>query len=102
GGQWTYDGIFVYERVGIDRLRNAAGRWEQLRVIYPKFNMWNGNPYYVLDVPWSTPDHRKAAETFLGFLMSEPVQKQALGHGFRPGNPNMATKDVAYSPFVLY
>ena len=101
-GPSTYDAIFVYESVAIDRLRNAEGRWGALRVVYPKFNMWNDNPYYILDVPWSTPDHRKAAETFFGFLMSEAVQKQALNHGFRPGNPNVATRDVPDSPFVLY
>ena len=50
-GPSTYDVIFVYESVAIDQLRKAEGRWDKLRVIYPKYNMWNDNPYYVLNVP---------------------------------------------------
>jgi hypothetical protein len=38
-------------------------------------------------VPWSDDRQRKAAADFLKFLMSEPVQRRALEHGFRPGNP---------------
>ena len=49
--------------------------------------MWNDNPYYVLDAPWSSAEQREAAEAFLDFLLSEPVQQQSLEHGFRPGNP---------------
>jgi ABC-type Fe3+ transport system substrate-binding protein len=44
---------------------------------------------------------REAAERFLAFLMSEPVQRQSLLHGFRPGNPDVPIK-VAGSPFDAY
>jgi len=101
-GASTYDAIFVYESVAIDRLRNAEGRWkDSLRVVYPKFNMWNDNPYYVLDVPWSSPEQRKAAATFLAFLTSPAVQAQAMDHGFRPANMNVPT-NTDQSPFVKY
>ena len=43
----------------IDYLKNAEGRWGELRVVYPELNMWNDNPYYVLDVPWSTAAQRE-------------------------------------------
>ena len=33
--------------------------------------------------------------------MTEPVQKQALVHGFRPGNPNVPVI-FPQSPFVTY
>jgi Ca-activated chloride channel family protein len=99
-GPSTYDAIFVYESVAIDRLRNAQGRWkDSLRVVYPKFNMWNDNPYYVLDVPWSTPEQRKAAGTFLDYLTSQPVQARAMDHGFRPANMSVPT-NTDESPFV--
>ena len=100
-GPSAYDAVVVYENVAIDYLKNAEGRWGELRVIYPARNMWNENPYYILDVPWSTPEHRKAAERFLDFLLSEPIQKQSLTHGFRPGNPAVPVR-VADSPFTLY
>ena len=32
-------------------------------------------------------EQRSAAGKFLDFLMTEPIQKQSLTHGFRPGNP---------------
>jgi hypothetical protein len=101
-GPSTYDALFVYESVVIDYLPKAEGKWGGIHVVYPKLNMWNENPYYILDVPWSDAEHRKAAEAFLEFLMSDTVQREALHHGFRPGNPNVAIKDVPESPFVMY
>ncbi len=100
-GPSSYDALFVYENVAVDYLKNAEGRWGPLRVAYPEYNAWNDNPYYIINAPWSTPDQRKAAETFLSFLLTEPIQKAALVHGFRPANPNVPVK-FADSPFVVY
>jgi Ca-activated chloride channel family protein len=100
-GPSAYDAVFVYENVAIDYLKSAAGRWGDIHVIYPKQNLWNDNPYYVIDATWSSPEQRKAAELFLEFLMSEPVQKQALVHGFRPGNPNVPVI-FPQSPFATF
>lgn len=100
-GPSAFDAVVVYENVAIDYLKNAEGRWGELRIVYPARNMWNENPYYILDVPWSTPEHRKAAERFLDFLLSEPIQKQSLAHGFRPGNPAVPVR-VPDSPFTQY
>jgi ABC-type Fe3+ transport system substrate-binding protein len=100
-GPSAYDSLFVYESVVIDYLRSAQGRWGELRVVYPRTNIWNDNPYYIIDADWSTADQKKAAEVFLNFLMSEPVQRQALTHGFRPGNTNVPVM-FPESPFVLY
>lgn len=100
-GPSAYDGMFTYESVVIDYLKNAQGRWGDLKVVYPEKNMWNDHPYYILDAEWSTPDQRKAAQVFLEYLMSEPLQKRSLEHGFRPGNPAVPIK-FEESPFVLY
>jgi len=100
-GPSSYDGLLVYESVAIDYLKNAEGRWGQLRVVYPEYNAWNDNPYYIIDAPWSSKDQRKAAETFLNFLLSEPIQKESLNHGFRPANANVPVK-FPDSPFVKY
>jgi len=100
-GPSSYDGLIVYESVAIDYLKNAEGRWGQLRVSYPEYNAWNDNPYYIIDAPWSTKEQRKAAQTFLTFLLREPIQKESLNHGFRPANPNVAVK-FPDSPFVKY
>ena len=100
-GPSSYDGLFVYESVAIDYLKNAEGRWGQLHVAYPEYNAWNENPYYIIDATWSSKAQRKAAETFLAFLLSEPIQKESLVHGFRPANANVAIK-FPDSPFVKY
>jgi Ca-activated chloride channel family protein len=100
-GPSTYDALMVYENVAIDYLKNAEGRWGTLRLVYPERNAWNENPYYVLNAPWSSEDQREAASTFLEFLLSEPIQKRSLVHGFRPGNPSVAIKFPS-SPFVIY
>lgn len=100
-GPSAYDAVFVYESVAIDYLKSAQGRWGELRVVYPRLNMWNDNPYYIIDADWSTADQKRAAEVFLDFLMTEPVQRQALVHGFRPGNPQVPVM-FPESPFVQY
>jgi hypothetical protein len=100
-GPSSYDALLVYENVTIDYLKNAEGRWGQLHIIYPEYNAWNDNPYYIIDAPWSSKEQRKAAETFLAFLLSEPIQKESLVHGFRPANPSVPIK-FPDSPFVKY
>lgn len=100
-GPSAYDALFVYESVALDYLKNAEGRWGELHISYPSRNLWSDNPYYVLDVPWSSLEQRKAASTFLDFLLSEPIQRQALVHGFRPGNPAVPVR-TPDSPFVTY
>jgi ABC-type Fe3+ transport system substrate-binding protein len=100
-GPSSFDAVFVYENVAIDQLKNAQGRWGELKVVYPKQNMWSDNPYYIIDAPWSTKEHRDAAGVFLNFLLSEPIQKESLVHGFRPANPNVPVK-FPESPFMLY
>ncbi len=99
-GPSRYDAIFVYESTAIDQLRQAEGRWGKLRVVYPKYNLWNDNPYYVLDVPWSSPAQRDAALKFQAYLLSEPVQAKSMVHGFRPANTAVPTNGPD-SPFVL-
>jgi serine/threonine protein kinase len=101
-GPSAYDALVVYESVAIDYLKLARGRWGDLRVAYPTRNLWSENPYYILDVPWSSKEQRQAADAFLAFLMSEPAQTQALAHGFRPVNINIPIRDHPDSPFVVY
>src|SRR5208337_4768754 len=79
----------------------ARDRWGELHVDYPEPNMWNEHPYYILDVPWSNQAQRAAAADFLAFLMSEPIQRQALEHGFRPGNPDVSIR-FADSPLLRH
>jgi Ca-activated chloride channel family protein len=86
-GPSQYDCLMLYENLVIDYFEAAREHWqEDLHVVYAEPNIWNDHPYYILDVPWSSPEQRAAAAEFLNFLMTEPIQRRALEHGFRPGN----------------
>ncbi len=100
-GPSSYDALIVYESVAIDYLESAEGRWEPLQVVYPKQNLWNENPYCILNTPWTTEAHQKAAQIFLKFLLSEPIQARALDHGFRPANAAVPVKGPE-SPFIRF
>lgn len=100
-GPASFDLLFVYESVAIDFIKSAEGRWGELEIIYPARNMWNENPYYILDAPWSSKEQREAAGIFLDFLLSEKIQRQALVHGFRPANLKVAVR-APDSPFLQF
>jgi eukaryotic-like serine/threonine-protein kinase len=100
-GPSQYDCLLIYENLAIDYLEAARDRWGELHVDYPEPNMWNEHPYYILDVPWSDGAQRAAAAEYLTFLMSEPMQRRALEHGFRPGNPEVSVR-FAESPLIRH
>jgi hypothetical protein len=98
-GPSQYDCVVLYENLAIEYLGAARERWGDLFVEYPDPNVWNDHPFYILRVPWSGDSERAAAARFLDFLMTEPVQRRALGYGFRPGNPSIPVRS-ADSPFI--
>jgi hypothetical protein len=100
-GPSVYDALLIDESTAIEYFEAAHGRWEDFQVAYPDCNVWRDNPYCVLDVPWTTEPHRRAARALLEFLLSEPIQRGALDHGFRPGNPSVSLTGPD-SPFVRY
>jgi ABC-type sulfate transport system substrate-binding protein len=98
-GPSRYDCLMVYENLVIENVRNAELRWGELHVVYPARSMWNDNPYYILETQQSSDEQRAAATEFLAFLLSEPVQRQAIEHGFRPANVKVPIR-FPESPFV--
>lgn len=59
----------------------------ELKIIYPTLNVWNDNPYYILNVPWSSQEQRVAAKLFQDFLLSDRAQKLARDESaFRPAS----------------
>jgi ABC-type Fe3+ transport system substrate-binding protein len=86
-GPSTLNGVMVYENLALSNLGTAEGRWGKIKVVYPKRSVWNDNPYYVLDVPWSSPEQREAATLFRNFLLTKEVQKVARDqYLFRPAS----------------
>jgi ABC-type Fe3+ transport system substrate-binding protein len=86
-GPSELDGVIVYENLALANLGTAAGRWGEIQVVYPSQNVWNDNPYYILDVPWTDEDHQNAAKVFQFFLLSEKSQRVVRDkYLFRPAN----------------
>jgi ABC-type glycerol-3-phosphate transport system substrate-binding protein len=85
-GPSLYDVAVVYESLAIAEIPHAQGRWEGLRVFYPNINLWSDHPLCLFNTDWVTADQKKAAALLADFLMSQPIQKAALRHGYRPGN----------------
>jgi hypothetical protein len=103
-GPSQFDCLLADENLAIDYMEAAIQRWGtegEFHVAYPDPNFWNDHPYYILDVPWSDDRQREAAANFLKFLMSEPVQRRALEHGFRPSNPAVPVNSPE-SPLVRH
>jgi serine/threonine protein kinase/ABC-type Fe3+ transport system substrate-binding protein len=85
-GATAWDGIFTYESEAVQNSKNVEGRWGAVRIVYPELNIWNDNPCFLINAEWVTPAQKKAANTFLDFLVSEPIQKLLIDQGFRPAN----------------
>lgn len=86
-GPSSYNAAMVYENLALSNFNTAEGRWGKIKVIYPARSVWNDNPYYILDTPWSNPDHKIAAQLFQNFLLSDAAQREARDkHLFRPSN----------------
>ena len=99
----SYDVVMAYENLALDWMDAAKSRTNTggFHLIYPERNFWNDNPYYILDVPWSSDAQRKAAQEFLDFLRSDRIQAEAVNKGFRPANLKVSMKG-SESPFVKH
>jgi ABC-type Fe3+ transport system substrate-binding protein len=93
-GPAEFSGIMVYENLALTNLSTAEGRWGKIQIVYPTRSVWNDNPFYILDVPWSTSDHRTAAKLFQNFLLSREAQRVARDvYLFRPANLDIPIMD---------
>jgi hypothetical protein len=101
-GPSTLDFATVYEATAIEQAENAVGRYGELRVYYPPALLWSDHPFCILDGDWVTPQQTEAAELFIDYLISAPVQTTALmNHGFRPVDASI-NLEQAGSPFDRY
>src|SRR5262249_51014736 len=59
---------------------------DEVVAIYPKEGtFWSDHPLSVVQRPWVTDAHKKAAEAYAEFLLQDAQQKKAMKYGFRPG-----------------
>lgn len=101
-GPSQYDMIAVYESAAIEQADNAAGRYGELRVYYPPATVMSDHPFCILKADWVTPEKHRAAQVFMDYLTSQPVQQLALlKYGFRPVD-SAVSLDQPGSPFNRY
>ncbi|MDB4955891.1 MAG: hypothetical protein JWO36_3460, partial [Myxococcales bacterium] len=90
----------TYENLVIESYAKPATAPFPLVAVYPvEGTFWSDHPYAVLDAEWVGADQKAAAQQFLAFLKTKPMQQRALGLGFRPGDATIATTapiDVAH------
>jgi ABC-type Fe3+ transport system substrate-binding protein len=103
-GPSRYDVVSIYESLVAQQIKNAPGRFgTDLKVYYPRINIWSDYPYSILVGENSTAEEKDAALLFERYLYSPSVQEQALKIGYRPANPDvpLLTND-ADNPFNKY
>jgi ABC-type Fe3+ transport system substrate-binding protein len=103
-GPSKYDIVSIYESLVVQQIKNAPGRFgTDLKVFYPRLNIWSDYPFSILVGEESTAEEKDAALLFRNYLYSVPIQEQALEAGFRPANPDvpLLTND-ANNPFNRY
>ncbi|HEY0072188.1 MAG TPA: substrate-binding domain-containing protein [Chloroflexia bacterium] len=103
-GASRYDIVSIYESLVAQQIKNARGRFgDDLKVFYPRLNIWSDYPFSILVGEQSTAEQKDAALLFERYLYSPPVQSLALKAGFRPANPDvpLLTSDPD-NPFNVY
>jgi ABC-type Fe3+ transport system substrate-binding protein len=101
-GPSMYDMVAVYEATAIEQASNAVGRYGELHIYYPPAAVWSDHPFCILQADWVTPDKTKAAQAFIDYLISRPVQETALlKYGFRPVDKSIPL-DQPSSPIQQY
>lgn len=93
---WLYQGRVNAESApgGSVGQRPISDLGYEVVAIYPKEGtVWHDNPFAVPDAPWVSAEQRQAAQVVGEFLWSDPVQRQFVEWGFRPGT-ELPFKDV--------
>ncbi|HSD87775.1 MAG TPA: VWA domain-containing protein [Kofleriaceae bacterium] len=90
----------TYENLVIESYGKTTQAPFPLVSIYPvEGTFWSDHPYSILDAEWVGADERAAAQAFLAYLKSKPMQLRALALGFRPADssiPINAPVDAAH------
>lgn len=85
----------VYENIVAGSYSEAkqkikAGDGFPLVAIYPKEGTFQtDHPLCIPDASWVSAEQRDAANIYRDYLLSRPVQEQALKFGFRPASPDI-------------
>jgi hypothetical protein len=101
-GPSKYDAGVIYEYYALSNIKNAQGRWGNLKIYYPNPTIWSSKPFVIFKGEKITAQKRKALKAFKDFLLSEEVQKQAMLEGYRPANIKVSDLTDLETKFSAY
>jgi Ca-activated chloride channel family protein len=82
----------LYENMVIEA-KDKSKQPTPLVAIYPKEGtFWSDHPVGIVNRPWVSDEHRKAARLYIDYLLARPQQEKALKYGFRPGDESIPLK----------
>ncbi|MEA5599022.1 VWA domain-containing protein [Rivularia sp. UHCC 0363] len=79
----------VYESSVIDANSHLQPGQESYQAVYPQATFTSNMRAILPKAPWVSADEKAAAEKFIDYLRSQPVQKIATELGLRPGVPGI-------------
>ncbi|MBK5970378.1 MULTISPECIES: extracellular solute-binding protein [Thiorhodovibrio] len=89
GGPQYADAAVLYESDVIqanNSIRQDQLGYPRLVAVYPREGTFVSNhPFAIVKRDWVDADEQEGAKRYFEYLMSPPVQAQALQYGFRPG-----------------
>lgn len=78
----------LYENMVIESYDPKYSLTFPIVAVYPREGtFWSDHPAGIVEREWVTPEHRKAAEQYIAFLLGRPRQERANAFGFRPADP---------------
>lgn len=92
-GTEKWDGVITYEHVALPYLERAdtySKNLLRMAVIYPRPTLVARHPAVIFP---SDPAQQDAAQRWLRFLQSKPMQYHAITLGFRPTHPEVSLRD---------
>jgi Ca-activated chloride channel family protein len=88
GGPAYADAVVIYESDVIQansHIRDRRLGYPRLVAVYPKDGTFTANhPFSIVKRDWVDADEQEGARRYFEYLMSPPVQAEALQYGFRP------------------
>ncbi len=100
-GPSRYDIGAIYEYYALSNIKNAKGRWGNLKIIYPNPTIWSNRPFIILKGNNSSDKKIEACKKFRDYLMSPEVQQKAMKQGYRPsgGEVDLSLLEKEFSAY---
>jgi hypothetical protein len=88
------DGGQLLESDLLTNMQGIVTRWaDPLVILYPKYVTWFDFPFSVWMGPETSALEKNGALEFQRYLLSPPIQREAVARGLRPVNPDVSVME---------